>query len=117
MGIDLVMLASNFREREKKVLSTATIRLDRDQRVLSLFSKLTEPCIVSELPAGVKVGHFEDDGLKYDENDRYGNPLTFTTPERLRSLRILDEIADWNRAAPAFASALSPGTRIILYWC
>jgi hypothetical protein len=55
----------------------ATIRLDRDRRVLSLFSKLAEPCIVSELPAGVKVGHYEDDGLKFDEKDRHGHPLTF----------------------------------------
>jgi hypothetical protein len=39
MGIDLKMLASNFRERDGEILSTASIRLDRDPRLLSFFSK------------------------------------------------------------------------------
>ena len=117
MGIDLKMLASNFRERRGEVLSTASIRLDRDPRLLSLFSKDARPCLVSALPAGVKVGHYEDDGLKFDENDRHGQPLTFTTPEQLHSLRTLDGISEWNQAALAFALALPPGTRIILFWC
>jgi hypothetical protein len=117
MGIDLRMLASNFRERQGEILSTASIRLDRDPRLLSLFSKDAQPCLVSALPAGLKVGHYEDDGLKFDDNDRYGQPLTFTTPERLHSLRTPEDLCDWNRAALAFVLALPPGTRIVLYWC
>jgi hypothetical protein len=72
---------------------------------------------VRTLPPGLKVGHYEDDGLKFDDNDRYGHPLTFTTPEQLRSFRPPVDINDWNRAALAFLLALAPGTRIFLYWC
>jgi hypothetical protein len=117
MGIDLKMLASNFRERGGEFLSTASIRLDRDPRLLSLFSKDAPTSIVSALPPGLKVGHYEDDGLKFDDKDRYGQPLTFTMPERLHSLRIPEDACDWNRAALAFMLALPPGTRIVLYWC
>jgi hypothetical protein len=117
MGIDLKILASNFRERRGELLSTASLRLDRDPRLLSLFSKDAIPCLVQPLPPGLKVGHHEDEGLKFDESDRYGEPLTFTTPERLKKLPSLGEISDWNRAALAFILALPPETRLVLYWC
>lgn len=117
MGIDLKILASNFRERRGELLSTASLRLDRDPRLLSLFSKEATPCLVQSLPEGLKVGHYEDEGLKFDQNDRYGKPLTFTTPEQLQVLPLLEEMSDWNRAALAFLLALPPGTRIVLYWC
>lgn len=117
MGIDLVALASNFRERRGEILPTASIRFDRDRRVLSLLSKDAQPCLVQALPNGIKVGHYEDDGLKFDEKDRYGQPLTFTTPEQLESLRHVEDIAEWNRAVIAFLLALPAGTRIVLYWC
>ncbi len=117
MGIDLKALASNFRERRGEILSTASLRFDRDMRLLSLFSKDAQPCLVQPLPKGIKVGHYEDDGLRFDENDRYGQPLTFTTPEELESLRHLEDIAQWNRAVLAFLLALPPETRIVLYWC
>lgn len=117
MGIDLKILASNFREKRGQLLSTASVRLDRDHRLLSLLSKEAVPCLVEPLPVGLKVGHFEDNGLQFDENDRYGNPLTFTTPEQIEALRRVEETSDWNRAAIAFVLALPPGTRIILYWC
>jgi hypothetical protein len=117
MGIDLKLLASNFRERRGELLSTATIRLDRDPRLLFLFSKDARPCVVQPFPAGVKIGQYEDDGLKFDENDRYGQPLTFTTPEQVQTLRAPDDISDWNRACIAFLLTLPPGTRVVLYWC
>lgn len=117
MGIDLKALASNFREHGGEMLSTASIRFDRDPRLLSLFSKDAQPCLVRPLPTGVKVGHYEDDGLKFDEKDRYGQPLTFTTPEQLEPLRHVEDIAEWNRAVLAFLLALPPGTRIVLFWC
>ena len=117
MGIDLKLLASNLRERRGELLSTATLRLDRDARLLSLLSKDADPCLVQPLPAGLKVGHYEDDGLRFDDKDRYGNPLTFTTPEQVGAIRTLDELSDWNRAVLAFLFALPPDARIVLYWC
>lgn len=117
MGIDLRVLASNFREHRGEFLSTASIRFDRDPRLLSLFSRDAQPCLVQPLPAGIKVGHYEDEGLKFDEKDRYGQLLTFTTPEQLESLRLVQDIAEWNRAVIAFMLALPRGTRIVLYWC
>lgn len=117
MGIDLKVIASNFRERRGELLTTASIRLDRDARLLSLFSKDAVPCVVQPLPSGLKVGHYEDDGLRFDEADRYGHPLTFTTPDQLRTFPPIEGLADWNRAALAFLLALPSDTRIILYWC
>ncbi|HZZ80580.1 MAG TPA: hypothetical protein VFE62_18900 [Gemmataceae bacterium] len=117
MGIDLTILASSFRERRGEVLTNASIRLDRDQRLLSLLSKDATPCLVSALPPGTKVGHYDDDGLKFDQNDRYGQPLTYSTPEQFRSLLSLNKTSEWNLAAITFASSLPPNTRIILYWC
>src|SRR5262245_32259357 len=80
---------------------------------LNHLAPLTARCV-----QGVKAkamayssrGGSEDDGLKFDENDRYGQPLTFTTPDRLHSLRIPEDLNDWNRAALAFVRALPPGT-------
>jgi hypothetical protein len=69
------------------------------------------------LPEGIKVGHYDDDGLKFDDKDRYGQGLTYTTPDQVRSLRNLDDINEWNKAVLAFVSALQPGARVVLYWC
>ena len=117
MGIDLKILASNFRERRGELLSTASLRLDRDPRLQSLLSKEAVPSIVQPLPEGLKVGHYEDDGLKFSDADRYGQPLTFTTPKLIESLRVVEEMSDWNRAVLAFLFALPPETRIVLFWC
>lgn len=117
MGIDLKILASNLRERRGELLSTASLRLDRDPRLLSLLSKEAVPCLVQPLPAGLKVGHYEDDGLKFAEKDRYDQELTFTTPEQLQGVREIEEISEWNRAVLAFLFALPPDTKIVLFWC
>ena len=117
MGIDLKILASNFRERRGEILSTASVRIDRDPRLLSLLSNDAVPCLVQPLPVGLKVGHYEDDGLKFDEKDRYGQALTFTTPMQLQALREVKEISEWNRAVLAFLLVLPPDTKIVLYWC
>ena len=117
MGIDLIALASNFRERRGEMLSTASLRFDRDHRILALFSKDAQPCRVLPLPEGLKVGRYEDAGLRYDDKDRYGNPLTFTTSDLLGDIPEIEEICEWNRAVLAFLLALPPETRIVLYWC
>lgn len=117
MGIDLKALASNFREHQGEMLSTANLRFDRDLRLFALFSQQASPSVVSPLPEGLKVGHYEDAGLRFDEKDRYGQPLTYTTSARIRSLPTVAEISDWNRAVLAFLLALPIDRRIVLYWC
>ena len=117
MGIDLKVLASHFRERRSEYLATASLRFDRDSLLLAKLSPDADPCLVQPLPDGLKVGHYEEEGLRYDETDRYGNPLTYTTPEQLRALRLLGEVSNWNRAVLAFLLALPPATRVVLYWC
>lgn len=117
MGIDLKILASNFRERRGEIHATAEIRLDRDPRVLSIFSKQADPCVVEQLPDGLKVSLHTDDGLKLTEKDSYGQPLTFTTSDKLKTLPAIEEIGEWNRAALAFLLTLPPDTKIVLYWC
>src|SRR5262245_17563083 len=117
MGIDLKILASNFRERDGHLLATASIRADRDPRLLSIFSTQATACIVKPLPDGLTVGHDEDAGLRFDDKDRYGRPLTFTTPQQLQAFRDIEEINQWNRAIISFLVALPPDTKIVLYWC
>jgi hypothetical protein len=117
MGIDLKALATNFREQGGEFLATASLRFDRDPRLLLLFSSDARPTLVQPLPTGLKIGHYEDAGLKFDEKDRYGRPLTFTTPEQVRALRDIQDISEWNRAVLAFLVSLPPGTCIVLYWC
>lgn len=117
MGIDLKVLASHFREHRGEVLVTASLRLERD---LGLFAQLVpgaEPRLVDPLPPGLKVGHYEDEGLRWDDTDRYGVPLTFTTPRELADLRVPDGLSPWNRAVLAFLLALPSNARVILYWC
>ncbi|MBN9520116.1 hypothetical protein J0H58_16580 [bacterium] len=99
------------------MLSTATLRFDRDEKLFTQLSVDSKPVLVQPLPAGLKVGHHEDDGLRYDEVDRQGQPLTFTTPDALRRLQVPGETAPWNRAVLTFLLALPPDTRIVLYWC
>jgi hypothetical protein len=117
MGIDLKVLASHFRERRGELLATATLRLDRDGRLLAQLASDAEPCLVQALTPGLKVGHYEDDGLRWEEVDRQGKLLTFTTPADLRRLRVPDDLSQWNRAVLAFLLALPPDSRIVLYWC
>jgi hypothetical protein len=117
MGVDLKVFASHFREHRGEFLATATLRLDRDAGLLSQLASDAKPCLVHPLPEGLKVGHYEEDGLRYEETDRHGDPLTFTTPAELQHLRVPDEISPWNQAVLAFLLALPPGARVILYWC
>jgi hypothetical protein len=117
MGIDLKALASNFRERREEMLATASLRFDRDSRLLSLLSKDAQPCLVLPMPFGLKVGHYEDGGLRWDDKDRYGESLTFTTAEMLRNLPTIDDLCEWNQAILAFLLNLPPDQRIVLYWC
>jgi len=117
MGIDLQVLTSHFRERQGEILATGSLRFDRDQRLLAQLAKDATPCLVHPLPEGVKLGHYEDKGLTFSETDRYGQPLTFTTPTDIRKLRVPEDIEPWNRAVIAFLMALPADFRIVLYWC
>jgi len=117
MDIDLEVVASHFRERRGEMLPTAKLRFDRDSRLLSQLAREATPCLVRPLPEGLQVGIYQDDGLKLAAVDRYGQPLTFTTPADLRQLRHTDDLAPWNQAILAFLLALPPDARIVLYWC
>jgi hypothetical protein len=117
MGIDLKVLASHFREHRGEFLATATLRFDRATGLFAQLAPEAEPYLVQPLPAGLKVGHYEDEGLRWDEVDRQARPLTFTTPAVLRRLWLPDDLAPWNRAVLAFLLALPPHARIVLYWC
>jgi hypothetical protein len=116
MGVDLKVLASHFRERRGEFLPTATLRFERDAALFAQLTRDAAPSLVRPLPAGLKVGLYEDQGLVYVDADRYGQALTFTTPADLRNLRPTDDSA-WNRAVLAFLRALPPDARVVLYWC
>jgi hypothetical protein len=117
MGVSLKVLASHFRERRGEFLATATLRFDLDYGLFAQLAHDAEPRLTQPLPDGLKVGHYEDDGLRWDTADRQGQLLTFTTPLDLRRLRLPDDIAPWNRAVLAFLLALPPDATIVLYWC
>lgn len=117
MGIDLKVLASSFRERRGEILPTASLRFERDQRILAQLDREATPCLVQQLPAGLKVGNYEDDGLTFTDKDRHGRPLTFTTPAEIARIQVPEDIAPWNRAVLAFLQALPSESRIVLYWC
>src|SRR5687768_4347984 len=103
MGVDLKVLTSNFRERRGEFLATATLRLDRDEALFAHLAGDAQP-----LPSGLKVGHYEDEGLRWDQVDRQGRALTFKTPADLRRLRVPDDLSSWNKATIAFLLALPP---------
>jgi len=117
MGLDLTVMTSHFRDRRGEMLPTATLRFDRDAALFAQLAADATPCLVDRLPDGLTVGVHEDAGLRYTAVDRYDQPLTCTTPERLRRLVIPDDTAAWNRAIIAFLLALPDDARIILYWC
>lgn len=117
MGIDLKVLASNFRERRGELLATASLRFERDEWLFARLAPDAEPRLVEPLPPSLKVGHYEDEGLRWDDTDRLGRPLTFTTSDRLRRLRVPEEVSPWNRAVLAFLLSLPPDTKLVLYWC
>jgi hypothetical protein len=117
MGIDLKVMASHFRERQGECLASASLRFERDSRLLAQLTPDANPCLVQFLPPTLKLGHYEDEGLLWSITDRYGTPLTFTTPTELRRLQVPDDLAPWNRAVLTFLLALPPDSRIVLYWC
>jgi hypothetical protein len=116
MGLDLTVMASHFRDRRGEILPTATLRFDRDDRLFSQLARDAVPCLVHLLPDELKVGVYEDAGLRFAAVDRYEQPLTCTTPESFRQLVIPPDTAAWNRAIISFLLALPPDTRIVLYW-
>ncbi len=111
------VMASSFRERRDEFLPTATLRFDRDSGLFGQLTLEASPCIVHQLPNGLKVGSYEDNGLTFMEFDRHNQRLTFTTPAELRRLKVPDDIHPWNLAILAFLLALPPEARIVLYWC
>ena len=117
MGIDLQALASNFRERDGEFLATAGLRFDRDLRLFAQLDPHASPCLVHPLPKGLKIGHYGDQGLKFDDVDRYNKLLTYTTSTDLRRLKLPGDLTPWNQAILAFLLALPPDARLILYWC
>lgn len=117
MGLDLTVMASHLRERRGELLPTATLRFDRDARLFAQLAADATPALVRPLPEGLTVGCYEDAGLRFTDTDRYGNRLSWLTPEELRRLAVPDDTAPWNRAILAFLLALPPGDRIVLYWC
>ena len=102
MGIDLKVMASNFRERRGELLPTATLRFERDPGLFSRLALESVPSLVHPLPENLKVGSYEDQGLVFMERDRYGQPLNFTTPDDLRGLDLPGDLSPWNRAVIAF---------------
>jgi hypothetical protein len=117
MGVDLKVLATNFREARNEFLATATLRFERDPALFARLAPDATPCLVRPLPPGLCVGHYEDAGLTWTETDRYGQPLTFTTPADLRRMEVPADLDPWNHAVLAFLLALPEEARIVLYWC
>jgi hypothetical protein len=117
MGIDLKLLATSFRERDGEFLATASLRFDRDAQLLSQFGLNSVPCLVQLLPPNMKVGHYEDAGLRFDQVDRYGSALTYTTSAILRNARFPEGLSAWNAAVLRFLLALPAESRVVLYWC
>lgn len=117
MGIDLKVMATSFRERSGEFLPTATLRFERDHRLLAQLSLDATPCLVRPLPPGMKVGSYEDEGLEWVEADRYGKGLTYSTPADLQRLALPEDLGPWNTAVLAFLLALPPNARIVLFWC
>jgi hypothetical protein len=116
MGIDLKVMASYFREHRGEMLPTATMRFERDSGLFSRLSKDAVPCLVHPLPAGLKVGCYEDTGVFFTQVDRSGEPLTYLTPADLEHLDLPDDMSPWNSAVLAFILALPRDARIVLYW-
>lgn len=118
MGMDLKLLATYFRERNGQFLSAASLRLERDNR---LFHHLRCPGDSSGthpyIPENLVIGHYEDEGLRFDTTDSYGQRLTFTTPKLLKTNVVPTDFEGWNRAILAFVMALPADARIVLYWC
>ena len=117
MGVDLRILASSFRELRGEFLATATLRFERDPALFSHLALDATPCLVRPLPPGLKVGTYEEAGLTWTENDRYGHPLTYTTPADLLRLEVPPDLDPWNAAVLAFLMALPPDARLVLFWC
>ena len=117
MGIDLKVMASCFRERRGELLPTATLRFERDSGLFSKLSKDSVPCLVHPLPPDLKVGCYEDEGLVFKNEDRYGSLLTCITVADLARLEVPEGVSPWNNAVLAFLTALPEDARIVLFWC
>lgn len=92
MGIDLKVMASSFREHGGELLPTATLRFDRDSGLFAQLTLEALPCLVRQMPKGLKVGCYEDNGLNFTDVDRSNRPLTYTTPAEVRRLKVPDDI-------------------------
>lgn len=117
MGIDLKVMASSFRELQDEMLPTATLRFERDSAIFSKLAADAVPCLVRRLPSDLKVGCYDDEGLVFRQNDRYGRPLTSLTSAELATLEVPDGTCPWNIAVLAFLRGLPEDVRIVLYWC
>src|SRR4051794_23736085 len=76
MGIDLAVMTSYFRERGGEIVPTATLRFDRDTRLFGQLAATAAHPLVRPLPDGLKVGSYQDEGLRFVDADRYGSGCT-----------------------------------------
>jgi hypothetical protein len=89
MGFDLKVMAPHFRESRGELLATASLLLDRDAELFARLAPDASTRLVRPLPEGLVVGTYEDEGLRFTAEDRYGRRLTYTTPADLADLEDL----------------------------
>jgi len=126
MGVDLSLLVpigNTLNGWKDSLPCFDTLRFDRDYRVfgqIANFKSYGEPVPTietQELPSGMTVMAYNNDGVVEITVDAYGAPLRYAFARDMKKLRLPDAAFAKNRAIKAFIDAMPNNSVFVLYWC
>lgn len=68
------------------------------------------------LPKGMELWYCDDEGIRKNRKDHYGDELRFALAGDLKNLKWPTKMSSTNKAIRAFLKALPEDTPVILYW-
>jgi hypothetical protein len=109
MGVDLTLVPDRL--PQNWWLAYDRLGTHRDYTFQAAIKALPS----TSLPETIRFDWYDDDGIKHETEDSYGDSLRFVYARAFRGFDA-SGFSHWNRAVVAFCQTLEPETRIVLWW-
>jgi len=110
MGVDLAVAFDEYFNFEGSLrLAYSRLDLTRDRALWEILKEM------EERPFDQPIQWYYEEGIKDENQNAYGGPLTYLTAGELKRIDIKD-LSPWNKAVFRFIGALPDDTKVLLYW-
>jgi len=120
MSVDLKLYIDK-NSSSRSFIADNCLRVDCSHELKSVIMGSKMPRIPMSMEYDEVLMHDDEEGLRQNDSDAYGDELTFTYSQYLHDVMAdyfqRDGTSDWNDGVVAFLEAIPRNTRIILYWC